>query len=204
MFKNTIITAVTTYLLISSSLCADSDYYGKIGVSYAGDKIVEGTDYKTRNYTFNKGVGAQIAVGYDLEIMSIEGEYTYSTADMKSVELLDESRSVDISGYQDIHSLMVNALYHPVMNEKFSPYIGFGLGFSSVLYESANIDVEDSALTLTSQFMLGSSYKILDDIELNIELRHKMLQSYDISGIGEVNSDNYNELFFALVYRFTP
>ncbi len=204
MFKKIGMTAVAAYLLTISSLYADSDYYGKIGLSYVGGKTVEGSDYGTREYGFDNGIGIQLAVGYDFEIMSIEGEYTYSTSDIESVELSDESTIVSVGGYQDIHSLMANALYHPLMGKKFSPYIGLGFGFSYVLYESANMDVKDSALTLASQFMLGASYEILDDIGLNMELRHKRMLSYDVSGMGTVNFDNYNELIFALIYRFTP
>ena len=186
MLNKIVMTAVTAYLFISASLYADPDY-GKVGFSSVGGKTVEGTDYGTRNYSFDRGVGFQLAAGYNLEIMSLEGEYTYSTADLKSVEILDEHRDVAVKGYQDIHSLMLNALYHPVMDEIFNPYIGIGLGFSYVLYESANIGVNDNASTLTYQFMAGTSYEILDNIELNIEYKHKRLQSYTISGIGTVN-----------------
>ena len=74
MFKTIVMTAVTLYLFACSSLYADSDYYGKIGFGSLHVKGVEGTDSETRKYSFDRGLGFQLAVGEDYEIMSIEGD----------------------------------------------------------------------------------------------------------------------------------
>ena len=205
MYKTIVMTAVTLFFFACSSLYADSDdTYAKIGFASINVKKVEGTDFGTRKYSYDRGMGLQLAYGYDYDIWSVEGEYAYSTSDNDSVEIVDENRSVTINGYQDIHSLMLNAYYHSVEFEGFTPYIGIGFGFSMVIWESSNINVKDSAFTLTSQVMLGGSYEITDNMAISLEGKRRMLQSYTMSGVGSVMFDHQNEVFLSLIYRLEP
>lgn len=198
---NKITNAVLFFAIFAApSLFAEIGWYGKAGVSYAFPKDAVGN----RVYSYDGGPGMQLGAGYNFEIFSIEGEYAYTWQNNDKVT--DDSSNTEFAtnGHQQLHALTVSALYHPILDESFSPYLGFGLGYGMVSWDSSRTDngIKDDATTSVIQFMVGSSYEISEQIALNFEYRSVLLGEYTIDDIGDIDTDRSNKLLFSVIYRF--
>lgn len=188
-------------LFALSSLFAETGWYGKAGVSYSFAKTVI---VEPRDYSYAGGPGAQLGMGYDYGDFSIEGEYTFSWLNNDTVENSSIGEDFTTNGHQSLHTAMVNTLFHPMKEFDFKPYIGLGLGYGMVAWDSSNTDsgIDGDDTTFVYQVLLGTYYEISQNVSLNFEYRYRGLTEYTIDDVGDITSDHFNELALGLIYHF--
>jgi len=202
MFKKVVGAVLFFGFLVASSLHAEAGWYGKAGVSY----VLPQQDLSAgdREYSYDAGPGMQLGIGYDYGIFSIEGEYSFTWLNNDGVKD-DSEPDFSTNGHQEIHALTINALYHPyVTGISFSPYIGVGLGYGMISWDSSKTDngIDDDDITYLLQVMAGISYDISKQIALNFEYRYRAFAGYSIDGVGDIDNERFHELHFAMLYRF--
>lgn len=151
---------------------------------------------------FGNDMAYSLALGWELDTFRVEIEYSTADSDIRSHEGVSAA-GIDLTaidagvlltgnvgdlgvsvgdlvasgtGSVDSRSVFVNAYYDFMKNEAFSPYIGFGLGYTTVdvVFAPSSVGViDDTDSTLAYQLILGASYALSEETELfgSIQLR---------------------------------
>jgi outer membrane protein W len=186
-----------------ASMLGDQDL-SQTGVAAAGAKADASFDSgwmagAAGGYYFTDNIAAEIAWDYrsnGLDKANFGGGTNFSEGDFAS------------------NIFFVNGYYHfnPVMNSKFRPYVGAGLGF----VEEIDIDLETAGGVETSytndgevayQLIAGASYGLTNDWDLTADVRYVRVSGIDLKnekGAGELKNVDYDpvSLTVGAVYKF--
>jgi opacity protein-like surface antigen len=150
--------------------------------------------------TFDNDTAYSLAVGWKLPRVRVELEYAMADSDITShrgvnaagIDLTGIDAGVLLSGNVgdlgvtvgdlvadgrgrlESNSVFVNAIYDFRKGEKFSPYLGLGLGYTEVdvRFSPSGVGViDDSDSGFAYQFILGASYALSPSFDLFGSLR---------------------------------
>jgi len=140
------------------------------------------------NFTFDPGYGVTGALGYQFnEFVSIEGEVGYGVVEYNNVEgnlnatvggtTYTVSGSADIDGEVEMLTGIANIILSPMGKEKFSPYVGGGIGV--VDWEdkvnsvgTLTVNGKETGSDLMANGIVGFDYKMDDDIAIGARYRY--------------------------------
>ena len=139
-------------------------FVGSIGSGVMND-IVFSANLGGGTATFDPGFSGEIGVGYDFG--DIRTEFTYNSTNTP----LEGFTNVDV----DVKSFFLSAAYDWRAEKKWQPYIGLGIGSSTVDINLA-ATVGGTSLTAgddniaTAKFKLGVNYEASDSMDVYGEL----------------------------------
>ncbi|MDX1808199.1 MAG: porin family protein [Sulfurospirillaceae bacterium] len=134
------------------------DFYVKIGAGMANVSEKSAYNY---NVDFSNAKLYTAAIGKNFGNFAVEAEYSHESCDWNN-------KSLNLSGKGTTNGYMINGYYNFPLNSKFAPYIGAGIGhtnFTDGGYTSSG--------TTAYQGILGVSYPINNNFNLNAEYRYK-------------------------------
>lgn len=170
---------------ISANAFAAPGYYA--GVS--GDLFIpHESDAKddeggTGTFSFKTGYGAGVVVGRKLQSnLRVELEGTYRTADLSAVDA--DGENIQIESDVEMITGMANMYYDIDMGSAVAPYVGFGLGYTSVTVSKGTAGDEllwksDSDGVVSYQLALGLLCKLSQNVDLDIGYRYFGTQKAD-------------------------
>lgn len=187
------------------------------GVTMLGDQDISqngvaGTG-ATSDASFDNGWTAGASAGYYFtNNIATEIAWDYRTNPNDTVNFTDGTSFND--GDFSSNIFFLNSYYHfnPIMNSKFRPYLGVGLGF----VEEIDIDLETAGTEasysgdgeLAYQFIAGTSYGLNNNWDLTADLRYMLVDGgmnlKNKNGAGELSGVNYNPISLTLgaAYKF--
>ncbi|WP_294963309.1 outer membrane beta-barrel protein [Sulfurimonas sp.] len=161
MLKNKFV-SVTLLLLCSSQYLSANGLYGKLGIGYSMPSKQDIKSSSTYAIDFENGSEFQLAIGYKLKNIRLEGEYSSSKYDTDQIYAPASTSSGD--GSMNIQSILVNTFYEFNIESNLKPYIGVGLGMSEVTWDM--IGVNDKDTVFTYQALLGLTYSINNNLNI--------------------------------------
>lgn len=181
-------------------------FSGNIGLSILTDSdlSVTGTTFST--VSFDPGLNIGVALGHDFGDLRAEGEIMYRGWNMDTLTVPGTVGGVAISGCPctgsvegDASSLsfMANGYYDlSLTNSSLEPYVGGGIGFSSVNAE-INVLGDDTDIVFAYQFMAGVGYPISPSTSLTAGYRFFGTTSPEFQVLGipveaEIQSHDFN------------
>lgn len=147
------------------AVSAQDMYAGvNLGVNFThdGDLADDGVPIGTTKFDAAAAAGGY--VGVDLGDFRVEGELSYRSNDVDTVDGEPEPGS-SISTI----ALMVNALYDFDTGSVFTPYIGGGLGVGFSEFDATIVTGDTTGLA--GQFIVGGSYAISGTLDLTVDYR---------------------------------
>jgi outer membrane protein W len=225
-FKLTGALMVATILSVGSPVWADDSksnegkFFGKLygGTSILGDQNISQTGVAaagaTSNASFDSGMVAGGAAGYYFtDNISAELAWDYRSNSLDKANFSDGTNFNDGDFASNI--FFVNGYYHldPVMNSKFRPYVGAGLGY----VQEIDIDLKNASGAETSysqdgeiayQLIAGTSYDLTEDWDLTADVRYMRADSVNLKretgGTAELSKVDYDpvSLTVGAVYKF--
>ena len=180
MLKKSFITASLLLVCSTQFLSADG-LYGKFGIGYSMPSKQDIKSSSSNGIDFKNGAEVQLAIGYQIDSLRFEGEYSYSKFDMDKLYTSTSTESID--GDMRVDSLLANAIYDFDIDFVLKPYIGVGLGLSRVTWDMTGISEHDDVFTY--QGFLGMTYVINDNTNFDIQYKYKDISDYSI-----VNNSN--------------
>jgi opacity protein-like surface antigen len=152
------------------------------------------------DFEIEAGLSLGLRLGYDFGTFRVEGEYTYASGDIESLETSTGDVSVD----SDITSnaVMLNALVDFDLSSSVLLSAGVGIGASNVQYGSVEIggstvvDAVDETV-FSYQGIIRASYLLSENATLGVSYRY--LVTDDVSGSGGVitsSPDQRSEIDF--------
>jgi len=120
---------------------------------------------------FWKGLRGEIELGYrqggfdDVEILATKDMLKYETTPGRPVNWGEDDRGIDVvdGGYRT-RSLLANLIFDIPLTERFSPYVGAGVGLHWTTVNDGMSDTGGSGLAY--QAMAGLNFKATDQLEL--------------------------------------
>jgi outer membrane protein W len=222
MIKKTflLLSAMTFATSLSSTAFADDGgkWYGKLygGASVLGDQTIKQTGVAAGGATGKNendgGFLAGGAVGYHYSNnLSAELAWDYITNDATN-RFSDGTNFNDGDFSSSIFFLNGRYTFDPVMQTKFRPYLGAGIGY----VEEIDMDLKNTGGAETSysqdgefayQLMAGASYPVTERIDLDAGVRYVRVDSINLkreSGTGELRNVDYDPLLFTIgaSYKF--
>lgn len=186
------------------------------GVAVFGDGNVDVANNPSGAADFDIDAGTAFALraGHDFGSLRLEGEFSYTQADISALNTNTGSVSVgsEFTGY----GFMANALW----DFDYKPFVfsvGFGLGASSIkideMSNSGFIAVAESEDTVFSgQLILGVNYQLNERTLVGMNYRYLMISDFDdngyvdtgVAGPSDISYDNFNASVFELIvtWRF--
>ena len=152
--------------------------------------------------SFDNGDYYNLALGWDIDIVRMELEYTRSAADVDThrgvsaagLDLSGIDAGVLITGNQgdlgvsvadlvadgrgeiDTKSVMINMLYDFDLDLPITPYAGIGVGLrdTSVTYRPSDVDIlSDNDVGFGYQLILGATYNINETFDVFANYRYR-------------------------------
>ena len=151
------------------------------------------------------------AVGYKFDQLRLELGLDFSNSDAKSISLNNASSATANGGIQNTAG-MINALWDFRTGTPFVPYIGMGVGVSSVslnnLSRNGALLSNDSDLVFAYQPMAGVNYHITDQLALGLQYRYfaTVDPSFKVAGSSTrlgLKNESHNVLL-GLTYYLEP
>jgi len=148
----------------------DKMYYSaKLGGTYLNDATWKESDFPSIKLSYDLGYNVAAAFGYRvLDSVRIEGEFSYRHNKLDSGKI-SEFGSLPASGKIYSTSGMVNGYWDFLNASDFTPYLGLGVGWSSVKLKAS--DDSDSSSGLAGQIIGGVSYDINQTVALTLDYR---------------------------------
>jgi opacity protein-like surface antigen len=170
------------------------------GVAVFGDGEVDVDNNPSGSADFDIDTGSSFAMrlGHDFGSFRIEGEFSYTQAD---ISMLDTpTGGVDVNSQFTGYGFMANALW----DFDFKPFTlsaGAGIGFSNVDYEKMSnagfIAVADSSDTvLSGQLILGVGYQLSENASVGLNYRYLMVSGVDDSGYVDTGIGGESDIGF--------
>jgi opacity protein-like surface antigen len=163
---------------LSSSFAAPyvSGNLAAVFVDDSNVKVGSGDDGKA---SFDTGTGVTLAVGNSYYEYRAEIEFAYRDNDVD--EYRDSTSAIPGNGEVTTYSLMVNGYYDFMPENKFSPFIGGGIGYANVELESNKVGRED-AHVFAYQVAGGGSLAVNENLKLDLQYRLFATNDPDFSG----------------------
>ncbi len=169
MLRNSLLALSIASLSALSPLAAEektkgSYFVGSIGAGQMND-ISFAASLGGGTAKFDPGFSGEIGIGYDFG--SLRTELTYGST---TTPLADNSADVDV----DITSFLVSAAYDWRADKKWQPYIGLGIGASTIDINLAatvggtSVTAGDDNIS-TAKFKLGVNYEASEDVDVYVE-----------------------------------
>jgi OOP family OmpA-OmpF porin len=150
------------------------------------------------------------ALGYKIDQLRLELGLDFSNSDAKSISLNNASSATANGGIQNTAG-MINALWDFRTGTPFVPYIGMGVGVSSVSLNNLSRNgvalSNGSDLVFAYQPMVGVNYHISDQLALGLQYRYfaTVDPSFNIATGGKVGLKNESHnVLLGLTYYFQP
>lgn len=205
---------MTSYqTLFADELNTDKKWYAKFGVGYA--EQVENYDevnVGATEWDFEGGGNYTIAAGYGADYWAVEGEIAYKILDIDNRVMKATGTETNFEGNQDQIAFMVNVFFYPKPEWTISPYLGAGLGYTSVSWNDIRIPgsnsyLDDSDTVFTYQLIVGASYRISPRFFLEIDYRYFVPDSVEIVSrpggtVGKLDDQALNIIGLALKFKF--
>jgi opacity protein-like surface antigen len=203
--------------LSTASATSDKGFYATLGVGGAwpqnvtGDSTILGVGV-TASYGLNGGFSGEVGAGYDFGGVRTELTYTYTGATLNTVTASALGASINGSvgnGSVSTNAVFVSAYVDIPTKSKFTPFVGGGLGYTSVGWGaySANFSGVQWNWQSGSQGVLGYQAKLGVSYQASAKADVFVEGTYQGSSGFSVDSVNYDSLsaFGARVgarYRF--
>ncbi|MCK9275606.1 MAG: outer membrane beta-barrel protein [Syntrophales bacterium] len=199
-----VLSVVSVFFMLSASVFAGSAYITpQIAISMLEDATLSepGVAF-TVDAEFDTGYGVGLAAGYDFGAYRVEGEIDYKAHDIESFSAL----GVGISGTGEISALsvFVNGYIDFENNTVFTPYLGAGIGFSTIDVDNAQaggivMGSEDDTV-FAYQLMAGFSYAFTESMALDLSYRYFATSDPEF-GITEAEYASHN-VYLGLRFGF--
>ena len=199
---------ITALILLASSISAvlaegkvtPISWYGRVSMGFAAQtkKYIEVNGGQTE-WDFKSGINYSVAAGYTVPYFALEGEFGYRKLDIARKINTDGSPSTRYTGDQTQVSIMLNSYFIPKPEWKISPYIGLGVGTTSISWNDVRSPAgssvtDDSDTVFTYQLIAGASYKINPQFTLVADYRYFVPGDLEIEVNGAESKLNNQEL----------
>jgi outer membrane protein W len=202
------------------SMSNEGKFFGKLygGASILGDQSISQTGVAapgaTSDASFDAGMVAGGAAGYYFtDNISAELAWDYRSNNLDKANFSDGTNFNDGDFASNI--FFVNGYYHldPIMNSKFRPYVGAGLGY----VQEIDIDLKNTGGAETSysqdgeiayQLIAGTSYGLTNNWDLTADIRYMRADGINLKtesgGTAELRNVDYDpvSLTVGAVYKF--
>ena len=192
----------------------DSGFYltGSVGISnQAESSLTEKAntankyeiDYSESSRVFNGGLG------YDFGNFRVEATLDHKNGDVDALTVTAPAAvaKADASGNYSIKSIFLSAYYDiPLGDSKFSPYIGGGIGKStldieSITYQGATTDGDSDDQT-SYQGTIGVSYATTESSDVFVQGTYQTIGKASIDGDLGCDVDDITNLGVSMGLRF--
>ncbi len=177
---------LATLVLISGVLTTSSIQAANSGVyigAMGGANFLNFSEKEIYNsqidLDINKGylIGGIAGYNYADIPLRVEGEFSYRHNSVKNITIDGSKLSFNKEKNDasiDVFTYMYNVYYDFNLDCDFTPYIGFGIGYSifRVNFKADDIKLRGTGDGLTSQRIAGISYALCDKTDLGLEYRH--------------------------------
>jgi outer membrane protein W len=208
----------TATSLSTNTLANDSGkWYGKLygGASILGDQTIQQTGVAASGATGkNENDGGYTlggAVGYHYtNNLSVELAWDYTTNDA-ATRFSDGTNFNDGDFASSIFFLNGRYTLDPVMQTKFRPYVGLGIGYVEEIDMDLKVNGVENSYSqdgaLAYQLMAGVSYGLTNSIDLDAGARYVRVDNVNLKrevGTGELRKVNYDPVLFTVgvSYKF--
>lgn len=140
------------------------------------------------NFSFKTGYNVGGAVGYDMGKFRAEGEFTYRSVDVDTVNGIPVPVDADLSSL----SFMVNG-YYDIEMDSMTPYLGVGLGV---------VDSELQVAGLGTANETDMGYQFMAGLAFNVSKSAYLTGGYRFFGIAESGAPNTHEFTFGARFMF--
>lgn len=166
---------------LTQNAYAERMYYSaKLGGTYLYDATWKESGFPNVKLSYDLGYNVAAALGYYvLEHLRVEAEFAYRKNKLDSGKISGFG-SLPASGEIYSTSGMANAYWDFLNNSDFTPYLGLGLGWSSVKLKGPG--GSDSSSGLAGQFIGGVSYDINETVALTLDYRFFTTKDPKIDG----------------------
>lgn len=207
---------MTAALALAPALASAETYegwYGSIGGAYNGLRDSDISGARTGKAEWSAGYGAIGALGYSFGAtpLRLEGELGYRRNNLDSVSgLAPAALNGSGSGHVSAYTGMLNLLWDIMPAQRFTPYVGAGMGVASLHFDNlrganGGSITDDSDAAFAYQGIIGASYAITPTILLNLDYRY--LGTTDAKGLsgptGPVEIEyNTHTVLAGVTFRF--
>lgn len=158
--------ALSTSAIASPVIAEENDkkgWYGTAGIGFVSPNDPTGDECLTLSgnlycadydFGFDTGLSGEIGIGYDFGKFRVETTYSRSNTSMDDVSaditkdgasLTTLTSKVD-DGDAHLNSFMLNAYYDFDTDSKFVPYVGGGIGYTSIDFSSYTVTVSGQSI----------------------------------------------------------
>ncbi len=186
--------AISTAPAMADSFESDATkegWYGTAGIGYTNlrdaDFDIKGSAYKG-DVEFDSGFGYEAGIGYDFGKTRLEVGYSQHKGDIeKATE--DSGATSKVNGDGSLNSIMLTVYRDfPSDSGKFTPYIGAGIGSTTV--EADDITIagtvygDDEEAAFSYQLKAGVSYDMNEKADLYAELSYLNVGEVELAKAG--------------------
>ena len=149
-------------------------------------------------FEFDSGFSGEFGIGYDFGKFRTEFTYDATNTDLTTVQGVTTDIGVDVSTW------MISAAYDWRSDKKWQPYVGLGVGQSTIEVDLARtigsvaVVVDDDNIT-TSKFKVGVNYVADENLDVYGELWG---QAFDDFTIGTLQFEDCGMAGISLGLRF--
>ena len=141
---------------------------------------------------YDTGYAGALLIGYDFGTFRLDLEGSYRTADVDKIEI-NGTKAGSANGDIEIKAVLLNGYYDFVTGGNMSPYVGAGLGWAKVSYESVDANfgklVDDDDTVLAGQLSAGVLFALNKSVVLDIGYRFLATEKPDLStSLGNVDA----------------
>jgi opacity protein-like surface antigen len=177
MKKLAVVLLVLAVGIFGAISVASAEMYisGNVGAVWVNDADID-DGFDEGEIEFDTGFGINAALGSSYENgLRAEVELAYQKSDMDKISA-DGYGSASIDGDITAVALMVNAFYDFMPNEKFSPFIGAGIGYANL---DADIDDFGSADDNVFAYQASAGVGVALNQELKLDLQYRFFGTED-------------------------
>ena len=190
----------------------NNGWYARLGIGYADQ--IDSSDFVGfgETITFNSGTNLTISAGQSFNHWGVEGEVSYKQMDANLAGTKGMPGGMALEGDQTQQAVMVNGFWYPRPDLNVSPYLGVGLGFTTISWDnirdagggSTTLDANDNVFTY--QLILGGSFKINPQLYLEVDYRLFAPSDIEVSNnlgtVAKVDGQELHIFALAIKYRF--
>ncbi|UTW44971.1 porin family protein [bacterium SCSIO 12696] len=199
--KKILLTAIASGLMIAgnSALASDDEgVYASINYGiYDIDSVDANSDGRNVAADFDDDNGFGLAVGYQFKGNSwgnVRVEFEYQNYD-NDAEVVNFNGNVftrgagTVAGDVEVDSYMVNVTQELAQWDKFTPYVGIGLGIQDIdanfqYNPTLGASINDSDTVFAYQAFLGLDYSITEPLKAFVEYRFQGTEDADLTRAG--------------------
>ena len=179
MLRKSLLALSIASLSAFSPLSAEEKTKGAYFVGSVGAGAMNDIDFVGGGtVSFDPGFSGEIGVGYDFG--SLRTELTYSSLTTTP----EDTSDIDV----EVNSFLISAAYDWRADKKWQPYVGLGIG-SSTVDISAAATVGAAAFTVgdeniaTAKFRLGISYEASENMDMYAETWGQSFDDFTIGAL---------------------